>query len=242
MADRIAEPQLTESGRARIDNFVDSAFAFAVTLLVISANEPPSDIEGLKAALTRVPGFAMGFALVAMFWWTHRSYSRVRPEGAIPLLVSLAVVFVVLVYVYPLRLFSDVFVGFLSGTVRSGEGPLRSVAPMRDLYLIYGIGFSALAVLFLFGFAHAAGAARRVGDEVARLYAEDGASVWVILTLAGVLSVTLATLLPLTRNPWIIGLPGMAYALIPVGIAIMGAIKAGVRSARRRRVQRTPTD
>ena len=196
MAGRIAEPPLNEAARARIDNFVDSAFAFAVTLLVISTGEPPSDLDGLKSALWRVPGFAMGFALVAMFWWTHRSYSRVRPDGAVPLLISLAVVFVILVYVYPLRLFSDVFVSFVRGEVQQGNGPMRSVSLMRDLYLIYGAGFAALSALYLFAFSHAAGAAKRAGDEVARRYAAAGASVWIVLTLAGVMSITLAAFLP----------------------------------------------
>lgn len=227
---RVQEPPLTESGRARIDNFVDSAFAFAVTLLVISSGEPPSNLEALKAALWRVPGFAAGFALVAMFWWTHRSYSRVRPDGAIPLLISMAVVFVVLVYVYPLRLFSDVFVSFLRGDARPHG--LSSIGAMRDLYLIYGAGFTVLAVLFLLAFVHAAGAARRAGDAVARAYASDGAAVWVVLTLAGSLSLALAATLPFERNPYLLAAPGMAYAMIPVGIGIVGAIKAVTRRAR----------
>lgn len=231
MAGRIAAPPLNEAARARIDNFVDSAFAFAVTLLVISTGEPPSDLDGLKSALWRVPGFAMGFALVAMFWWTHRSYSRVRPDGAMPLLISLAVVFVILVYVYPLRLFSDVFVSFVRGEVQQGNGPMRSVSLMRDLYLIYGAGFAALSALYLFAFSHAAGAAKRAGDEVARRYAAAGASVWIVLTLAGVMSITLAAFLPFEISTWTVALPGFCYALIPVGIGVVTAVRGGRRNA-----------
>jgi hypothetical protein len=229
MSARLAEPPLNEAARSRIDNFVDSAFAFAVTLLVISTGEPPADLEGLKSALWRVPGFAMGFALVAMFWWTHRSYSRVRPEGAIPLLISLAVVFVILVYVYPLRLFSDVFVSFLRGEAQEGEGPMRNVGLMRDLYLIYGAGFAALSALYLFAFSHAAGEARRQGDDIAHRYAGDGASVWVVLTLAGAASVALALLLPFETVTWTVALPGMAYAMIPVGISVVFALRGAAR-------------
>jgi len=50
MSARIAEPPRSQAARSRIDNFVDSAFAFAVTVLVISAGEPPSDLEDLKSA------------------------------------------------------------------------------------------------------------------------------------------------------------------------------------------------
>jgi uncharacterized membrane protein len=230
---REEEPPLTESGRARIDNFVDSAFAFAVTLLVISSGEPPSNLASLKEALWRVPGFAAGFALVAMFWWTHRSYARVRPEGAIPLLISLAIVFVVLVYVYPLRLFSEVMVSLSPGAGVTGE-LIRSFGQMRDLYVIYGAGFTALAVLFLLAFLHAAGAARASGDERARRYAGDGAGVWVVLTLAGAASIAVALTMPFEVRPWTIALPGMAYAMIPVGIGLLGAVKAVTRSRRPR--------
>lgn len=224
MSERTAEPPLTDAGRARIDNFVDSAFAFAVTLLVIATEAPPTDVDSLKAALLQAPGFAMGFALVAMFWWTHRSYARVRPDGAVPLLVSLAIVFVMLVYVYPLRLFADVFVSFVTGSALRGEGPVRTMGTMRDLYLIYGAGFTALAGLYLFAFLHARAAAQRAGDEAARRYAGAGANAWIVLTLAGALSIALAATLPFD-NPFYVGLPGMAYALIPVGIAIAGALQ-----------------
>lgn len=231
MAERPAEPPLNEAGRARIDNFVDSAFAFAVTLLVISAGEPPADLDALKSALLRVPGFAMGFALVAMFWWTHRSYSRVRPDGATPLLVSLAVVFVVLVYVYPLRLFSDLFVQFVTGDLNGAAGPINSAERMRDLYLIYGAGFTALAALYLLAFWHAGGAARRDGEMARAMYAADGAAVWTVLTAAGALSIGLALAAPFQR-PWMVSLPGFAYATIPVGIAIVSAIRANAARAR----------
>lgn len=220
---RIEEPPLTEAGRARIDNFVDSAFAFAVTLLVISSGEPPRDLESLKSALLHVPGFAAGFALVAMFWWTHRSYARVRPDGPFPLLISLAVVFTVLVYVYPLRLFADVFVSFLMG--RTEGASLRTVVAMRDLYVIYGAGFTAMAVLFFAGFMHAARSAGAHGDAVRRIYAADGAAVWAILMAAGLLSVALAALLPFAESPWLVALPGMTYAMIPVAIGLLGAAR-----------------
>lgn len=224
MVERADEPPLTESARVRIDNFVDSAFAFAVTLLVISTGGPPSDLSGLKHALWGVPGFAAGFAIVAMFWWTHRSYSRVRPEGGVPLLLSLAIVFVILVYVYPLRLFSDMFVRFLAGAAVEADGPLQSAARMRDLYLIYGAGFTTLALLYLAAFLHAEATARRVGDTLRMTYAGNASAVWMVLTVAGAASISLAAILPF-RSAWAVSIPGFAYALIPVGIGVVGHLR-----------------
>ena len=60
----------------RLQAFVDAAFAFAVTLLVIATGESiPRDSADLVAALKRVPAFAAGFALIAMFWYAHVQWS-----------------------------------------------------------------------------------------------------------------------------------------------------------------------
>ena len=121
--------------------------------------------------------------------------------------------------VYPLRLFSDMLVDVIAGG-GAADGPWRSVAGMRDLYLVYGAGFTALAALFLAAFAHASAAAKASGDVVARVYAAYGASVWVVLTLAGAASVATAAALPF-RNAWTVAAPGLCYALIPFGILVV---------------------
>src|SRR6185312_11758971 len=55
----------TES--ARLDNFVDGAFAFAITLLLISGATMPRDVAALEHALLGVPAFAVCFAQLAWF-------------------------------------------------------------------------------------------------------------------------------------------------------------------------------
>jgi len=59
----------TES--ARLDNFVDGTFAFAITLLVISGTSLPKDIATLEHALRGIPAFAACFAQLAIFWHGH---------------------------------------------------------------------------------------------------------------------------------------------------------------------------
>jgi hypothetical protein len=41
----------------RLETFIDAAFAFAITMLVIAAQQIPDDIETLLAAFKNVPGF-----------------------------------------------------------------------------------------------------------------------------------------------------------------------------------------
>ena len=61
---------------SRLDTFVDAAFAFVLTLLVISFDEIPSSYPEMLEAVKRIPGFAASFAVLMMFWLQHRLWSR----------------------------------------------------------------------------------------------------------------------------------------------------------------------
>ena len=57
----------------RIETFTDAAFAFAVTMLVISVDSTPTDMDELVRALRGIPAFALSFALLAVLMpvWRH---------------------------------------------------------------------------------------------------------------------------------------------------------------------------
>lgn len=60
----------------RMDTFDDAAFAFAVTMLVISIGNVPDNYKELIEALKGTPAFAMSFAAIIIFWLGHRRWSR----------------------------------------------------------------------------------------------------------------------------------------------------------------------
>ncbi len=61
----------------RLETFVDAAFAFAVTLLVIGGGDNvPASYDEFILAVQRVPAFALCFATVAFFWFAHNTWSR----------------------------------------------------------------------------------------------------------------------------------------------------------------------
>lgn len=220
---------------ARIDAFVDAAFAFAMTLLVISVGDPPADLDALRGALLRIPAFAAGFALIALFWWAHHSYARVRPnrEG-LSLVFSLAVVFLVLVYVYPLRLLTLTSLGFITGGLLPGGELLNGFDDLQLLYVVYGVGFAALSGLFALMYAHARREAGREGAEARRALAGAGIGPWLVLAVAGVISTVLALTLPIGASALTASAPGLAYCGIPIAMAALGRRakrRAGLREA-----------
>lgn len=197
---------------ARLDQFVDAAFAFAVTVLLITGAVPTS-LEGMTQALLRIPASLGAFVMIAMFWAHHRQFGRLsRRRDNTVLMLSLAIVFVVLIYVFPLRLLTETAFHYVSGRRLPGRSLLSSYDDLRTLYVVYGVGFAVLsglyAALFIVGRTAPAGAAG-VEDMTSHAWA------WGIIAVIGLLSVLLALTLPLHVVPW---LPPMAYSLIPIAI------------------------
>jgi len=204
--------------RERLDGFVDAAFAFATTALVISAGSPPQTLAELRAVLPTIPAFAGGFAIIAVFWWAHYEWSKVRPstEG-LNILLSLAIVFTVLIYVFPLKILTGAALHHMSGRVLPGAEIAAGGEAMRELYLIYGGGFAFLSFLYVLLFAHAARQNRAAGDaERAAKAASHGAS-WTILCAYGAASALLAAVSDM-RGALAQAAPGMLYATIPLAI------------------------
>lgn len=169
----------------RLDNFTDAAFAFAVTLLVIGGTDPPIDQAMLTRAVAEVPAFAIGFAIIAMFWAGHVRWRKLRGEGdGLSAFLSVLLVFLVLIYVQPLRAMARSFSTFLGGGATPFTGDLG------DLFLIYGAGFVAMAAAMLALFLEV----RRHPslDPVHRAAARGEAVIWLILVVTGLLSILFA--------------------------------------------------
>ena len=60
----------------RLETFIDAAFAFAITMLVIAAQESPDDIASLLAAFRNVPTFICSILVIGIFWRGHWLWSR----------------------------------------------------------------------------------------------------------------------------------------------------------------------
>jgi len=144
---RVGGFRLRGLAMTRIETFTDAAFAFAVTMLVISVDRVPTSLAELELALRDVPAFAVSFGLLGLFWWGHHSWSRrYGLDDGPSVLLSLLLVFLVLCYLYPLRFLFGVFMhwitdGWASPTTAIGA----SEADLDRIFVIYGVGYMAMS-------------------------------------------------------------------------------------------------
>ena len=65
---RLAGFRLRGLSMTRLETFIDAAFAFAITMLVIATQQIPDDIETLLAAFKNVPAFVASIIVLGIFW------------------------------------------------------------------------------------------------------------------------------------------------------------------------------
>jgi Endosomal/lysosomal potassium channel TMEM175 len=209
----------------RLEGFVDASFAFALTLLVISVGHIPSTVADMLQALRGLPAFALSFLLLTRLWNAHRNWSRHYDlEDGAAISLSLSLVFIVLVFVYPLRfLFSLLFAWLSDGFLVEQPIVMHTVDEYRIAMEVYGLGFAAIAVVFIRLYSHALKKARDIGlgaDEI--LATRMHANVWWMQGGIALLSALSAAILPFsTEHGWFFGVPGSLYALIGMGAPLI---------------------
>src|ERR1041384_5102807 len=88
----------------RLETFIDAAFAFAITMLVIASQQIPDDIETLLAAFKNVPAFIASIIVLGIFWRGHWLWSRrYGLEDGVSIIISWAMIVTMLIYIYPLK-------------------------------------------------------------------------------------------------------------------------------------------
>jgi uncharacterized membrane protein len=198
----------------RLDTFVDGAFAFTLTLLLIGGASIPDSTASLLRALGGIPAFAVCFFQIAFFWLGQVRWRRLcqsaDPAGR---WLSLLLVFFALIFVYPLHMvFSGAFAwlsgGVLPANFRATGGP----GDMRTLFACYGLSYACMAGTLTLLFAHAARSSARQGFH--NLDARRQIRVWSVPAVIGLASTLTALLIPSSAPSWLWVLPGLMYSLL----------------------------
>jgi hypothetical protein len=180
---------------SRLEALTDSAFAFALTLLVI-ASGPPRSFEELAKALQTIPAFIASGTLLLMFWQGHVGWSRrYGLDDAKSVVLTCVLVFTVMIYVYPLRLIAAAFFHWISGGFFDANLTSFQISDVRLMFLVYGCGFVAMCGSLILLYRHAISQAHVLGlDELGLFDAKAQAGTYLVLASAGVLSILLCFL------------------------------------------------
>jgi len=204
----------------RIENLSDIVFALSLSLLAVAG--PPATFGDLVAIFHGAFGFAFGFAILLLIWNYHYLYfRRYGLSDQRTVFLNALLLFVVLLFVYPLRFLSDfavTLVGAFATRDFSGVGAMvGGLEHGAQLLIIYSFGYAAVFLIVAALYSHAASKAGMLdlNDTEMRLTRRSRAAA---LVQAGValFVAALAAFTPI--GPW----AGPFYFLIGPAAAIVG--------------------
>jgi len=226
---RLAGFRLRGLEMTRLETFIDAAFAFAVTMMVIAANQVPEDIKALLLAFRHVPAFVASVLVLGIFWRGHWLWSRrYGLEDSVSIFISWTLLVTILIYIYPLKaLFGSMFYRLSGGRLGQALG-LASEADARMIFAVYAIGFAAIAIeiLLLNLRAWQLREPLRLNSRE-KFLTRAGVAGWSLPAIIGVIALVLALTLPIDRISWSGWIYFSMAILVPLQKSfIRGQIKA----------------
>lgn len=211
--------RLRGESMTRIEVFSDAAFAFAVTMLVISLSTIPQNYDELITAIHRIPSFAASFAVMMLIWITHRRWcQRFGLDDGVSTFLTLALIFVVLVYVYPLKLIMDLMFYAFSQRWFPTDFQVSSTDQVAVLVAVFSVGFFLIALIQWCLYLRAASKAEDLClSQLEDLLVRKELLVWMVLAVLALLVALMAFIFRSSFGY----LAGLAYSLTPVLVPLI---------------------
>ena len=144
--------------------------------------------------------------------------------------MSLLLVFLVLVWVYPLRVLFGVGFGWLSYLLLPQGWHLPTnfefieVGDLQIMFVVYGVAWSTLGLVIAFLYRQGWKQRNTLGlSREERLATRAEIARWLWIPVTGGFSIVLAVLIPAKEISWLAGVPGMAYVTMAFGDTVMRA-------------------
>lgn len=185
---------------SRLEAFSDAVFAFALALLVVSA-DPPSSYAELMDRMVGGISFACCFTLLVWIWYEHNAFfRRYGLQDGYTIVVNGVLLFVVLLYVYPLKfMFDSLFARFVP---RLHPPESMQLWELANAATIYSAGFIAIFVMFALLYRRALSRRDELGlSELEVFDARSNIAHHLISAGVGAVSLTIAAIGPLELAP-----------------------------------------
>lgn len=141
---------------SRVENLSDIVFALVLTLAALQ--DIPGSFDELTGLWRGAISIALCFALILLIWRTHYIFFRRYglDDGWVTALNAL-LLFLVLIYIYPLKFMTDFVVNYFTGGFESIDAvtAVLTLPQVPVLYAIYGGFFGAVYGVFALLYAHA---------------------------------------------------------------------------------------
>lgn len=144
---------------SRVEGFSDAVFGFAVTLLIVSLEVPRTSGELLET-MHGFGAFVVTFFMLASLWYSQFTFfRRYGLEDRVTVLLNLALLFMVLFFVYPLKFLFSVMLGDprMRQKIETAHGLVPVILPEHRplIFGIFGAGFVGVMVIFTLLYRHA---------------------------------------------------------------------------------------
>ena len=189
----------------RLETFIDAAFAFAISMLVIAAQQIPDNVQTLLAAFKNVPTFVCSIAVLGIFWRGHWVWSRrYGLEDGVSILISWAMIVTILIFIYPLKaIFGSMWYLLSGGQIGQRLSLHTTESQARAIFAIYALGLIAISaeILLLNLRAWQLREPLRLSERES-MVTRGELSGWSVPVFVGIVSLVFALTLPAEQIQW----------------------------------------
>ncbi|HEX6370102.1 MAG TPA: TMEM175 family protein [Longimicrobium sp.] len=137
---------------SRLEALSDAVFGFAITLLVVSLEVPRTATE-LFQAMSGLVAFAACFALLFLVWYNqYRFFRRYGLDDTATIVLNAVLLFVILLFVYPLKFVFSIVVEIMKGNrpwLETHDGiQVLTLGQWPVMMMIFSGGYMAVFLLF----------------------------------------------------------------------------------------------
>jgi uncharacterized membrane protein len=195
---------------SRLEGLSDAVFGFAITLLVVSL-EVPDTFDELMAMMRGFVAFGASFAVLIMIWYEHYTFfRRYGFEDLWIVTLNSMLLFVVVLYIYPLKFMFSAVIGQMFG-LRAGPRIPLEWADAPALMTIYSLSIIAVFTLLALMYWHAYRKRVKLGlDDVELMVTRSSLrahGIWIAIAL---LAIGMSHL----GGPRWVPFAGMSYVLL----------------------------